>query len=118
MPSLVQLLINASGGGRKPPGIHAPKHAKRGLDGVPRSPCGAVLLLVDPWAGLAYWSVKSTLDMVYAHCVGRRFTLLPPSASGTLKSLIALAVAHPIFVATTLLVMPLRTARWKGRPAA
>lgn len=79
--------------------------------------CGAILLLVDPWTGLGYWGLKSTVDMVYAHRVGRAFTLLPHSVSGTLKSLIALAVAHPMFIATTLLVMPLRTGRWKGRPA-
>lgn len=120
MPSLVQLLDQRIRWGAKTARYpRALKHAKRVAWTVSLVHlCGAVLLLVDPWAGLGYWSVKSAIDMVYAHCVGRRFTLLPPSALGTLKSLIALAVAHPIFVATTLLVMPLRTARWKGRPAA
>jgi len=119
MPSFAQLLDQRIRWGAKttqyPRSLHRAKRVAWTVSLVHLS--GALLLLVDPWAGLGYWSLKSAVDMVYAHCVGRAFKLLPHSVLAILKSLIALAIAHPIFIATTLLVMPLRTARWKGRPA-
>ena len=120
MPTLSSLLDQRVRWGAKTAQYpRALKHAKRVAWTVSLVHlCGAILVLLDPWAGLGYWSVKSAIDMVYAHCVGQTFKLLPHSVSGILKSLITLAIAHPLFVATTLLVMPLRTARWKGRPAA
>lgn len=80
--------------------------------------CGGMLIFLNPWAGLGFWALKSGFDVVYAHRVGRAYRVLPIPVAKALKSLTTLAVVHPIFVATTLLVMPLRTARWKGRPAA
>lgn len=79
--------------------------------------CGVVLLLLDPWSGMWFWILKSVFDMMYAHRVGRAYDVLPRSVSGAAISLVALAVLHPLFIATTLLLMPFRTAAWKGRPA-
>ena len=78
---------------------------------------GLALLVIAPVAGLLFWGVKSAADMAYTARVGRMYGLLPQSPMAALGSLFLLAVTHPVFVATTLLVMPLRTGRWKGRPA-
>ena len=47
---------------------------------------------------------------------GRDMTYCPQAAS-TPIDLLVLAIAHPLFIATTLLLMPFGKARWKGRPA-
>ena len=78
---------------------------------------GLVLLLLEPWAGAAFWAVKSAADMAYTAQVGAGYGLLPESRCKALWSLLMLAIAHPLFIATTLLLMPFRTGRWKGRPA-
>jgi len=78
---------------------------------------GAALLVLAPKAGLAFWSVKSGVDMTYTARAGRAYGLLPPSRGEAALDLVALAVVHPLFIATTLLLMPFRTARWKGRRA-
>ena len=78
---------------------------------------GLALLVMVPVSGLLFWGVKSAADMAYTARVGRMYGLLPQSPMAALSSLFLLAVTHPVFVATTLLVMPLRTGRWKGRPA-
>ena len=79
--------------------------------------CGATLLLLDPWAGLAFWGVKSAADMAYTRQVGRSYNVLPENRAKALGDLLALALTHPLFIATTLLLMPVRNVRWKGRPA-
>ena len=79
---------------------------------------GAALLVLAPVAGLVFWAVKSGVDMVYTARAGRAYGLLPPLRRQAALDLIALAVVHPLFIATTLLLMPFRTARWKGRRAA
>ena len=78
---------------------------------------GLALLLASPWAGLAFWAVKSGLDLAYTARIGKAYGLLPSGRSRAILDLLALAVLHPVFIATTLLLMPFRTARWKGRPA-
>lgn len=78
---------------------------------------GLALLVIAPVAGLLFWGVKSAADMAYTAQVGRLYGLLPQPPMAALGSLLLLAIAHPVFIATTLLVMPLRTGRWKGRPA-
>ena len=79
--------------------------------------CGAILLLIQPWAGLALWGVKSAADMAYTRQVGRAYGVLPKQPTHALGDLLTLALAHPIFIATTLLLMPVRNVRWKGRSA-
>lgn len=78
---------------------------------------GAILIILNPWAALLFWVLKSGVDMVYAHRVGKAFGLLPTSHRKAFCDLVMLALAHPLFIATTLLLMPVRTVRWKGRPA-
>ena len=78
---------------------------------------GAALLVLAPVAGLAFWAVKSGVDMAYTARAGRAYGLLPPSRGQAALDLVVLAVIHPLFIATTLLLMPFRTARWKGRRA-
>ena len=78
---------------------------------------GLVLLLLEPGAGAAFWAVKSAADMAYTAQVGAGYGLLPESRCKALWSLLMLAIAHPLFIATTLLLMPFRKGRWKGRPA-
>ena len=78
---------------------------------------GLVLLLLEPGAGAAFWAVKSAADMAYTAQVGSGYDLLPASRIKALWSLLTLAIAHPLFIATTLLLMPFRKGRWKGRPA-
>ena len=78
---------------------------------------GAALLVLAPVAGLAFWAVKSGVDMAYTARVGRAYGLLPASRGQAALDLVVLAVVHPLFIATTLLLMPFRTARWKGRRA-
>ena len=78
---------------------------------------GLVLLLLEPGAGAAFWAVKSAADMAYTAQVGAGYDLLPANRIKALWSLLVLAIAHPLFIATTLLLMPFRKGRWKGRPA-
>ena len=79
--------------------------------------CGAILLVLNPSAGLAFWGIKSAADMAYTHQVGRAYNVLPRNRAKALGDLLALALTHPLFIATTLLLMPVRNVRWKGRPA-
>ena len=56
--------------------------------------------------------------MAYTHGVARAYGLF--DGMGTARrwgTLTLLALVHPPFIITTLLLMPLRTARWKGRKA-
>lgn len=78
---------------------------------------GLALLVLNPMAGLVFWSIKSTVDMVYTARVGRAYGLLPSGRMQAAIDLLTLAWAHPLFIATTLLLMPFGKARWKGRPA-
>ena len=78
---------------------------------------GLALILIHPWAGATFWAIKSAADMAYTAQVGAEYDLLPASRTKVLWSLLVLAIAHPLFIATTLLLMPFRTGRWKGRPA-
>ena len=78
---------------------------------------GAALLVLAPKAGLAFWAIKSGVDMAYTARAGRAYGLLPPSRGQAALDLVTLAVVHPLFIATTLLLMPFRSARWKGRRA-
>ena len=79
---------------------------------------GATLLVLEPKAGLVFWAVKSGVDMAYTAQAGRAYGLLPQERGQATLDLLALAVVHPLFIATTLLLMPFRAARWKGRRAA
>ena len=78
---------------------------------------GALILILHPWMGLLFWTAKSTADMAYAHRVGRAFGLLPHSPFNAIGTLLILALVHPLFIATTLLLMPFRNVQWKGRSA-
>ena len=78
---------------------------------------GLALLVGSPWVGLAFWAVKSAGDMAYTAQVGRTYRLFSGGLWHRSVDLLWLAVLHPVFIATTLLLMPFRTARWKGRPA-
>ncbi|MBB00312.1 MAG: hypothetical protein CMN34_05225 [Saprospirales bacterium] len=78
---------------------------------------GVLLLILNPWMGLLFWSIKSSADMAYTHRVGQAFGLLPDSTFKALGTLLILAFVHPFFIATTLLLMPFRNAQWKGRSA-
>ena len=78
---------------------------------------GLALILIHPWAGATFWAIKSAADMAYTAQIGAEYDLLPASRTKALWSLLVLAIAHPLFIATTLLLMPFRTGRWKGRPA-
>lgn len=78
---------------------------------------GAALLVLAPKAGLAFWAIKSGVDMAYTARAGRAYGLLPQSRGQAALDLVTLAVVHPLFIATTLLLMPFRSARWKGRRA-
>ena len=78
---------------------------------------GALLLIFDPWLSLLFWAAKSTAEMAYTHRAGRAFGLLPNSPFKASGTLLILALVHPLFIATTLLLMPFRNVRWKGRSA-
>ncbi len=78
---------------------------------------GLALLVGSPWVGLGFWAVKSAVDMAYTARVGRAYGLFSGGLWRRSVDLLWLAVLHPVFIATTLLLMPFRTARWKGRPA-
>ena len=79
---------------------------------------GLSLLVLHPLAGLLFWVAKGMGDMAYTHGVARAYGLF--DGMGTARrwgTLTLLAIVHPPFIITTLLLMPLRTARWKGRKA-
>ena len=78
---------------------------------------GLALLVGSPWVGLGFWTAKSAVDMAYTVRVGRAYQLFSGGQRCRSTDLICLAVLHPVFIATTLLLMPFQTARWKGRPA-
>lgn len=78
---------------------------------------GLLLLLTNPIWGLAFWSIKSGVDMAYAHQVGRIYGLFKVNRRSILGSLLSLAIVHPLFIATTLILMPFRNVQWKGRSA-
>lgn len=80
---------------------------------------GVALLAIDPRSGLLFWSAKALIDMAYTHGIGRAYGLF--DGMGALKrwtNLLALALTHPPFIITTLLLMPFRRVRWKGRATA
>ena len=78
---------------------------------------GTLILILNPLMGLLFWAAKSTADMAYTHRAGRAFGLLPESQAKAIGTLLILALAHPLFIATTLLLMPFRNVQWKGRSA-
>ena len=79
-------------------------------------------LLLIPWApaaALVFWTAKALIDMAYTHRVGQLYGLfdgIGPSARW--GNLLLLAVVHPIFIITTLVLMPFRKVQWKGRKTA
>lgn len=80
---------------------------------------GVALLAMDPPGGLLFWGAKAIIDMTYTHRIGRAYGLF--DGMGALKrwtNLLALALTHPPFIITTLLLMPFRRVRWKGRATA
>jgi len=78
---------------------------------------GTLILILNPLMGLLFWAAKSTADMAYTHRAGRAFGLLPESKAKAIGTLLILALSHPLFIATTLLLMPFRNVQWKGRSA-
>ena len=77
---------------------------------------GLVLLCLNPWAGAVFWSIKACIDMAYTHQVGTAYGLFNGlSRLQRAQDLILLAGIHPLFIITTLLLMPFRKTRWKGR---
>ena len=80
---------------------------------------GAALLIVNPLAGGGFWLAKAAIDMTYTHLVGRAYGLFNGMGAGRRWGTLALlAAVHPMFIITTLLLMPFRKAPWKGRAAA
>jgi len=55
--------------------------------------------------------------VLYTRQMAKQYGLFEkrPHANGF--ALLMLALVHPFFIATTLLLMPFRKVRWKGRPA-
>ena len=78
---------------------------------------GLLLLLMNPLWGLVFWGIKSGVDMAYAHQVGRIYSLFKVNRKSILGTLLSLAIVHPLFIATTLILMPFRNVQWKGRSA-
>lgn len=77
---------------------------------------GLALLILDPPTGMLFWAAKAIIDMAYTHQVGRAYGLLSGMSAGRRAlHLLLLALVHPPFIITTLLLMPIRSARWKGR---
>ena len=80
---------------------------------------GIILIPWAPAAALAFWTAKALIDMAYTHRVGQLYGLFdgigPEARWG---NLLLLAVVHPIFIITTLVLMPFRRVRWKGRSTA
>ena len=80
---------------------------------------GIILIPWAPAAALAFWVAKALIDMTYTHRVGQLYGLfdgIGPSARW--GNLLLLAVVHPIFIITTLVLMPFRKVQWKGRTTA
>ena len=79
---------------------------------------GLALMIAHPPTGLLFWTAKAFGDMVYTQGVAKAYGLF--DQMGIIKrwsSLLLLAFVHPPFIITTMLLMPFRTARWKGRKA-
>ncbi|MCH1582118.1 MAG: glycosyltransferase [Flavobacteriales bacterium] len=77
---------------------------------------GLVLLCLNPLAGGVYWTIKSGIDMAYTHQVGTAYGLFDGlSRLQRAQDLLLLAFVHPLFIITTLILMPFRKAQWKGR---
>ncbi len=69
-------------------------------------------------AAVAFWTLKACIDMTYTHQVGQAYGLfIGFNAMKRWGALLLLAVTHPPFIITTLLLMPFRRVRWKGRTA-
>ena len=80
---------------------------------------GAALLILEPQAAAVFWTAKAVIDMTYTHQVGRAYGLFDGvHAWRRWGTLALLAILHPFFIITTLLLMPVRKAPWKGRTAA
>ena len=79
--------------------------------------CGLALMFIHIGYGLAFWLIKSIADVLYTRQMAKQYGLFEkrPHANGF--ALLMLALVHPFFIATTLLLMPFRKVRWKGRPA-
>ena len=57
--------------------------------------------------------------MAYTHQVGQAYGLFDGmGALRRVSALALLALVHPPFIITTLLLMPFRKVRWKGRTTA
>lgn len=77
---------------------------------------GGVLLCTAPLAGIAFWLAKAGIDMTYTHLVAKAYGLFDGlTARQRAQDLVLLAILHPLFIITTLFLMPFRKARWKGR---
>ena len=77
---------------------------------------GLLLLCLNPLAGAVYWAIKAGIDMAYTHQVGTAYGLFDGlSRLQRAQDLLLLACVHPLFIITTLILMPFRKARWKGR---
>lgn len=80
---------------------------------------GLALLVLHPLSALVFWAIKGMSDMVYTHGVAQDYGLFEGmSTTKRWGSLVTLALVHPPFIITTLLLMPFRSTRWKGRKAS
>ena len=79
---------------------------------------GLALLVAHPLTGLIFWSTKGLADMAYTHHVALAYGLFDGTSVARQWGILALlAAVHPPFIITTLLLMPFRKTRWKGRMA-
>lgn len=77
---------------------------------------GVVLLLTAPLIGTAFWAAKALIDMAYTRSVAGAYGVFDGlGARQRAKDLVLLALLHPLFIITTLFLMPFRKAKWKGR---
>ncbi len=79
--------------------------------------CGLVLMFIHLGYGIAFWLTKSIADVLYTRQMAKQYGLFEKRTLANGFALLILALAHPFFIATTLLLMPFRKVRWKGRPA-
>ena len=79
--------------------------------------CGLVLMFIHLGFGISFWLIKSIADVLYTRQMAKQYGLFEKRTPANGFALLMLALAHPFFIATTLLLMPFRKVRWKGRPA-
>ncbi|GEM_PF-534762 len=121
MPTLRQLLDQRIRWGAKSTAYpRALKEARRVATTIAAMhAAGIALLILHPLAGLAFWATKALGDMAYTHQVGQAYGLFDGmGALRRVSALALLALVHPPFIITTLLLMPFRKVRWKGRTTA